>query len=128
MLLLLLREQLPDFIPDSSYALPLAGVIRNKHDYIVEVVEGMQAAPMAVRLTPHIISLIDWSAPRDDPVARQFIPLRSSMLPNHPELRLDSLHEEHDQKVEGLVHRYPDKVLFLGMLSSNKKSRCFAGR
>lgn len=36
------------------------------------------------------------------------------MLPDHPCLRLDSLHETSDSPVQGLVHRYPDKALFLG--------------
>lgn len=35
------------------------------------------------------------------------------MLPDHPKLTLDSLHEEADSPVKGLVHRYPDKALFL---------------
>ena len=35
------------------------------------------------------------------------------MLPDHPKLTLDSLHETADSPVDGLVHRYPDKALFL---------------
>jgi lysine 2,3-aminomutase len=35
------------------------------------------------------------------------------MIPDHPKLTLDSLHEEADSPVKGLVHRYPDKALFL---------------
>ncbi|KAF2198605.1 hypothetical protein GQ43DRAFT_400547 [Delitschia confertaspora ATCC 74209] len=70
-------------------------------------------APMAIRLTPHILSSIDWSNPLDDPIRRQFIPLRSSIVPDHPSLTLDSLGEEADSPVPGLVHRYPDKALFL---------------
>lgn len=35
------------------------------------------------------------------------------MLPDHPKLTLDSLHETADSPVKGLVHRYPDKALFL---------------
>lgn len=35
------------------------------------------------------------------------------MVPDHPKLTLDSLHEEADSPVKGLVHRYPDKALFL---------------
>jgi lysine 2,3-aminomutase len=37
------------------------------------------------------------------------------MIPDHPKLTLDSLHEEADSPVKGLVHRYPDKALFLRM-------------
>jgi hypothetical protein len=72
---------------------------------------------MSVRLTPHIISVADWRSPFDDPIIRQFLPLKSNLLPDHPKLTLDSLHEEGDSPVPGLVHRYPDKVLFLGKSS-----------
>jgi lysine 2,3-aminomutase len=74
----------------------------------------MRAAPMSVRLTPHILSLIDWQNPVEDPIRRQFIPLKSTSIPDHSSLGLDSLHETADSPVDGLVHRYPDKALFLG--------------
>ena len=35
------------------------------------------------------------------------------LLDDHPQLHLDSLHEQEDSSVPGLVHRYSDKVLFL---------------
>jgi L-lysine 2,3-aminomutase len=35
------------------------------------------------------------------------------MVPDHPELRLDSLDETANSTVPGLVHRYPDRALFL---------------
>ena len=38
---------------------------------------------------------------------------RSRLLPDHPKLGLDSLHEQADAPVPGLTHRYPDKALFL---------------
>lgn len=44
------------------------------------------------------------------------MPLKSRMIPDHPKLTLDSLHEEADSPVKGLVHRYPDKALFLRKL------------
>ena len=69
---------------------------------------------MAVRLTPHILSVADWSNPLQDPIRRQFVPLKSTLIRDHSALSLDSLHETQDSPVEGLVHRYPDKVLFLG--------------
>lgn len=74
----------------------------------------MKVAPMAVRLTPHILSIVDWSRALDDPIRKQFIPLRSALVEDHPALSLDSLHEADDSPVPGLVHRYADKVLFLG--------------
>ena len=61
----------------------------------------------------YTIALIDWNDPVDDPIRRQFIPLASTLLPDHPRLTLDSLHEQEDSPVPGLVHRYVDKALFL---------------
>ena len=66
---------------------------------------------------PYTLSRIDWTNPRVDPVFRQFVPTRSSMLLDHPKLTLDSLDEAADSPVKGLVHRYPDKALFLRMCS-----------
>jgi lysine 2,3-aminomutase len=63
---------------------------------------------------PYLLSRINWQDPRKDPIFRQFIPLKSTMLPNHPKVGLDSLGETKDEVVKGLVHRYPDKALFLG--------------
>lgn len=40
------------------------------------------------------------------------------MIPDHPKLTLDSLHETADSPVPGLVHRYPDKALFLGQFGT----------
>lgn len=39
----------------------------------------------------------------------------STQLPDHPLLIFDSLHEKEDSPTPGLVHRYPDKVLFLAL-------------
>ena len=75
---------------------------------------GIAAAPMAIRLAPYILSLVNWANPIEDPTRRQFIPLKSAMEADHPSLTLDSLKERDDSPVPGLVHRYPDKVLLLG--------------
>lgn len=69
---------------------------------------------MSIRLTPYILSIINWQDPLNDPISRQFIPVKSTMVDDRNLARLDSLHEEEDSPVPGLVHRYPDKVLFLG--------------
>ena len=74
---------------------------------------GVRNAPMALRVSPHLLSLIDWSDPAGDPIRTQFLPLRSHQKPDHPMLRLDSLAERKDSPVPGLTHRYPDKALFL---------------
>ncbi len=75
--------------------------------------EGFRRAPMAVRVSPYLIASIDWSDPYADPIRRQFIPVASQLRPDHPRLTFDSLHEQDDSPVPGLIHRYTDKALFL---------------
>ena len=72
---------------------------------------------MSLRISPYLLSLIDWTDPHHDPIRTQFLPLASQQLPNHPELRLDSLGEQRDSPVPGLTHRYRDKALFLPILT-----------
>ncbi|HKU66547.1 MAG TPA: KamA family radical SAM protein [Candidatus Baltobacteraceae bacterium] len=81
--------------------------------FIKDAESGFKMAPMAVRVSPYAMSLIDWNDPYNDPIRRQFIPVASTLLPDHPRLTLDSLHEQDDSPVPGLVHRYVDKALFL---------------
>ncbi|KAK3311241.1 uncharacterized protein B0T15DRAFT_387577 [Chaetomium strumarium] len=87
--------------------------LQTRAEFIQDVDAGITAATMATRTTPYILSRINWRDPRHDPIRRQFLPLKSAMMPDHPKLTLDSLHEEADSPVKGLVHRYPDKALFL---------------
>ncbi len=81
--------------------------------FISDLSEGLSHSTMSMRITPYILSLIDWSAAKKDPIRRQFLPLKSEMIAAHPLLRLDSLNEHGDQISEGVVHRYPDRALFL---------------
>jgi lysine 2,3-aminomutase len=80
-----------------------------------DVQAGLTRAPMSLRISPYIISLIDWSDPYSDPLRKQFLPLGSEQIVDHPLVGLDSLHERNDSPVPGLVHRYPDKALFLAL-------------
>ncbi len=89
----------------------LTGVVSEA--FVEDAARAFLRAPMSVRVSPYLLSLIDWSDPRRDPIRRQFIPLASELLPDHPKLGLDSLAEQADSPVPGLTHRYPDKVLFL---------------
>ena len=68
---------------------------------------------MAVRVSPYAIATIDWTQPVRGSDPPQFIPVASKLLPDHPRLTLDSLHEQDDSPVPGLTHRYVDKALFL---------------
>ncbi len=81
--------------------------------FVEDAQRGFEKAPMAVRVTPYLLSLIDWDDPWNDPIRTQFIPIGSRLRDDHPMLTLDSLHEQRDAPVDGLTHRYPDKALFL---------------
>jgi lysine 2,3-aminomutase len=66
---------------------------------------------LAMAITPHFFNLID----RDDPncpIRRQVIP-RVEEGWNAPEEMADPCGEDSHMPVPGLVHRYPDRVLFL---------------
>ncbi len=91
----------------------LGGLVSPK--FIEDASAGFARAPMSVRVSPYLLSLIEWDRPYDDPLRIQFIPLASKLLPDHPKLGLDSLHERADAPVDGLTHRYVDKALFLAL-------------
>ncbi len=80
---------------------------------IDDIEAAMKIAPMNIRITPYVFALIDWDNPVDDPLRKQFLPIASQMLPDHPYYLADSLYEDVDSPVPMLTHRYPDKVLFL---------------
>jgi lysine 2,3-aminomutase len=81
--------------------------------FIEDVKRGISKAPMNLSISPYILSLIDWKDPYNDPLRIQFIPVHSGFAQDHPMLTLDSLAEQEDSPVPGLVHRYFDKALFL---------------
>ncbi len=66
-------------------------------------------AQYAVAITPAIADLIDPSHP-DDPIGRQFVPSVAE-LQDHPHEDADPIGDGAQSPVEGLVHRYPDRVL-----------------
>ncbi|OAA68611.1 L-lysine-aminomutase [Niveomyces insectorum RCEF 264] len=104
-----LEAVLPDRVPFDE-----AGTeMQTRDELVADVLDGIKAATMSTRITPYMLSRIDWTNPRNDPIFRQFLPVKSRMLPDHPKLVLDSLHESADSPVSGLVHRYTDKALFL---------------
>src|ERR1700722_16768467 len=67
------------------------------------------AARYAVSITPAVTSLID-PADQFDPIARQFVP-EARQLVIVPEERSDPICDDAHSPVEGIVHRYPDRVL-----------------
>ena len=66
---------------------------------------------LAMAVTPYFFNLIDPENP-NCPVRRQVIP-RSGEMQTAPEEMLDPVGEENTKPVDGIVHRYPDRVLFL---------------
>ena len=67
------------------------------------------AARYALALTPDVVDLIDPADPRD-PIARQFVP-DAAELDAQPEEIADPIGDDAHSPVEGIVHRYPDRVL-----------------
>jgi len=78
-----------------------------------DMADGIRSSGMSLRLSPYIVSLIDWANAETDRIRRQFLPMASELERDHPCLIVDSLQEMGHSPVPGLVHRYPDKVLFL---------------
>src|SRR5204863_96290 len=68
------------------------------------------AARYAVAVTPDIAALIDSSDP-DDPIGRQFIPSAEELV-GVPGENADPIGDHAHSPVSGIVHRYPDRVLF----------------
>ncbi|MBL6919797.1 MAG: KamA family radical SAM protein [Puniceicoccaceae bacterium] len=66
---------------------------------------------LAMAVTPYFFNLIDPADP-NCPIRRQVIP-RSGEMQTAPEEMLDPVGEENTKPVDGIVHRYPDRVLFL---------------
>ncbi|MCB1411588.1 MAG: lysine-2,3-aminomutase-like protein [Xanthobacteraceae bacterium] len=67
------------------------------------------AARYAVAVTPEVAALIDPSAP-DDPIGLQYLP-GARELDSEPIERADPIGDHTHAPVDGIVHRYPDRVL-----------------
>ena len=68
------------------------------------------AARYAMAVTPDMAALIDPNDP-DDPIARQFIPSVAELV-TEPGEDPDPIGDHTHSPVAGIVHRYPDRVLF----------------
>lgn len=68
------------------------------------------AARYAVAVTPDVAALIDASDP-NDPIARQYIPSADELV-THASENADPIGDHAHSPVAGIVHRYPDRVLF----------------
>ncbi|MEI7981288.1 MAG: KamA family radical SAM protein [Bacteroidota bacterium] len=73
--------------------------------------DGPNSQSLPLRISPYYISLLD----RDDPeqaLRKSVVPVFDEFLVHQGEAS-DPLSEEHDSPVPNVVHRYPDRVLFL---------------
>lgn len=71
----------------------------------------LSGTKLAMAITPHFFNLIDREDP-DCPIRRQVIP-RVEETWTSPHEMADPCGEDSHMPVPGLVHRYPDRVLFL---------------
>jgi len=63
-------------------------------------------------ITPYYLSLIDTSDYENDPIFRQSFPCYEEASIVKTDMN-DPLFEDKDSPVEGITHRYPDRVLFI---------------
>ncbi len=87
----------------------LARVIRLSEDERSAV--ASHEGPLPVGITPYYASLLSETDP-EQPLRRTHIPVNGEYARTVGESD-DPLGEDHDAAVPGLVHRYPDRVLFL---------------
>ncbi|MBN1903595.1 MAG: KamA family radical SAM protein [Deltaproteobacteria bacterium] len=72
---------------------------------------GLSESGLPLNITPYYASLLDRDNP-NHPIRRAVVPVTAESILSYGEDE-DPLHEESDSPVPGLVHRYPDRVLFL---------------
>lgn len=73
--------------------------------------DGAFSQSLPVRISPYYLSLLDRHNP-DQPLRKSVVPVFDEFLTRSGEAS-DPLAEEHDSPVSNIVHRYPDRVLFL---------------
>ncbi len=73
--------------------------------------DGKNSQSLPLRISPYYISLLDFDNP-EQALRRSVVPVFDEFLIHNGEAS-DPLSEEHDSPVENIVHRYPDRVLFL---------------
>lgn len=71
--------------------------------------ETVKKFPLSI--TPYYLSLIDSAEFRNDPIFLQSFPSPDELIILDEELE-DPLSEDTDSPIEGITHRYPDRVLF----------------
>lgn len=76
-----------------------------------ESAAGLEAVAQryAIAITPTVRALINTSDPHD-PIAAQYLPSAAELI-EHPAERADPIGDHPHSPLEGIVHRYPDRVL-----------------
>jgi lysine 2,3-aminomutase len=87
----------------------LERIIRLSDDERNSIAHNCGSLPLAI--TPYYASLLSEDNPRQ-PLRRSVVPASGEHL-RSPGEAADPLAEDHDSPVPGIVHRYPDRVLFL---------------
>lgn len=72
---------------------------------------GINSQSLPLRISPYYISLLEPENP-DQALRKSVVPVFDEFLLHSGEAS-DPLSEEHDSPVPNIVHRYPDRVLFL---------------
>ena len=99
------RRACPELTVRTSSALVEAGLIPPEGLRSAEAV----AQTYAIGVTPDMAALID-PADLADPIGRQFLPDARELVTT-PDERADPIGDEAHSPCDGLVHRYPDRVL-----------------
>jgi len=102
------RWQLKHSIKSLSEIELLSG-IKFKKDERQKLEKTLSKFPLSI--TPYYLSLIDTDNYANDPVFKQSVADIRELDILSNEFK-DPLSEEHDSPVEGITHRYPDRVLF----------------
>lgn len=113
-------------------------LIRLLHEFEPNSTNQSLKRLLPLRITPYYASLI-WESEPSNPLRKTVVPSGSELILSKGESP-DPLHEENDSPVPNLVHRYPDRVLFLatGFCSAycryctrthmvSKKDKCHSG-
>lgn len=102
------RWQVAHIIRDVEMVERLLGV-QFAQSHRQELQETIERFPM--RVTPYYLSLVDTDDYRNDPVFIQAVPNRAELIVGPHDL-VDPLSEDADSPAPGIIHRYPDRVLF----------------
>ncbi len=103
------KWQLKHLIEDVATFEKLTGITftDKEHEEFEKIVDEF---PMSI--TPYFASLIDKENYRNDPIFKQAFPNPAELNMSRYDMS-DPSHEDKDSPVEGITHRYPDRVLFL---------------